>query len=300
MHAAYGAPPPELAAVPGGAVQCSALVPGSAALETFADGSLAGATISAPRGALERRYVIAHALRALRPGARFTVLAHNKQGGTRLADELAGFGCVAEEVSKHHHRICTGACPEALDAIDTAITDGAPRLVEPLGLWSQPGIFSWDRIDPGSALLIEHLPALTGRGADLGCGIGILARAILGQAAVKHVTLIDIDRRAIDAAKRNVEAARSTALWADATVSKALPSNLDFVVMNPPFHDGGAEDQNLGRAFIAKAAGMLRKGGLCMLVANRHLPYEAAMTPLFSDVTQVVQAGGYKIYAAVK
>ena len=300
MHGVYGTPPSELAAMPSEAVQCSVLIPGSAALESFADGSLAGVTISTPRGTLERRYVIAHALRALRPGATFALLAHNKQGGTRLQSELSAFGCVAEEVSKQHHRICTGNRPNSLTGIEAAIADGAPRLVEALGLWSQPGIFSWDRVDPGSALLIGHLPALAGCGADLGCGIGILSRALLAQAAVQHVTLIDIDRRAIEAAKRNVELMRSTMLWADATTSKALPANLDFVVMNPPFHDGGAEDQNLGRAFIAKAAGMLRKGGQCLMVANRHLPYEAAMTPLFSNVAQMVQASGYKIYVTVK
>ena len=33
--------------------------------------------------------------------------------------------------------------------------------------------------------------------------------------------------------------------------------------MNPPFHDGGAEDQSLGKAFIQSAAKMLRKGGAC-------------------------------------
>jgi 16S rRNA (guanine1207-N2)-methyltransferase len=55
-------------------------------------------------------------------------------------------------------------------------------------------VFSWDRIDPGTALLMQHLPALSGRGADIGCGIGILARAVLASAKVEQITLIDIDR----------------------------------------------------------------------------------------------------------
>jgi 16S rRNA (guanine1207-N2)-methyltransferase len=128
----------------------------------------------------------------------------------------------------------------------------------------------------------------------------VLARAVLAQSSVQHLTLIDIDRRAVVAAQRNIDAARSTIHWADATTTKALPAGLDFVIMNPPFHDGGTEDQNLGRLFIAKAAECLRPGGLCLLVANRHLPYEAAMKPLFSTIKQVVQANGFKIYAAQK
>ena len=33
--------------------------------------------------------------------------------------------------------------------------------------------------------------------------------------------------------------------------------DLDFVVMNPPFHDGGTEDRSLGEAFIRRAAAVL-------------------------------------------
>ena len=46
---------------------------------------------------------------------------------------------------------------------------------------------------PGTALLLETLPPLSGRGADLGCGLGILARAVLASEAVTALTLLDID-----------------------------------------------------------------------------------------------------------
>jgi len=75
-------------------------------------------------------------------------------------------------------------------------------------------------------------------------------------------------------------------------------TGLDFVVMNPPFHDGGREDQALGGTFIREAAGVLRRGGVCWMVANRHLPYEAQLAPLFRSVRQVVQADGFKVYEA--
>lgn len=300
MYAVFGEVPAGLSDVPAGAAQFSPLIPGSATLEGQPDGSLAGMVMLAPAGVIERRYAIAHALRALSPGAPFAFMAPNKHGGARLHDELSTFGCASDEASRHHHRICRGVRPDTMRKIEAAIALGAQRVVESIGLWSQPGIFSWDRIDPGSALLIKHLPQLSGRGADLGCGIGVLARAALTQIGVLHMTLIDIDRRAVEAARRNVDPARSTVLWADVTSSKVISRDLDFVVMNPPFHDGGAEDQDLGRALIAKSADVLRKGGMCFLTANRHLPYEAAMKPLFSTMTQVVQADGYKIYAAQK
>jgi 16S rRNA (guanine1207-N2)-methyltransferase len=70
--------------------------------------------------------------------------------------------------------------------------------------------------------------------------------------------------------------------------------------MNPPFHDGGTEDRALGVSFIRRAAEMLRTGGSCWLVANRHLPYEAELKPLFKRVIVIAETGGYKIFEARK
>ena len=48
------------------------------------------------------------------------------------------------------------------------------------------------------------------------------------------------------------------------------------------------------------AAKALRKGGVCWLTANRHLPYEGVLKPLFKRVTPKVEAAGYKVYEAQK
>jgi 16S rRNA (guanine1207-N2)-methyltransferase len=297
MHGLYGAPPADLATPPADAVQFSGEKPGAASLEQQPAASLAGMTMLAPRGMLERRYVLALALRAVRPGATLTVMARKTRGGTRLREELADFGCPSEQSARRHHRICTCQRPATLTGIDEAVHAGAPRLLDDLGVWSQPGIFSWDRIDPGSALLLQHLPALSGRGADFGCGHGILTRSILQQPDVRHMTLIDIDRRAIEAARRNIADPRAAFLWADIRAAGVVPTALDFVVMNPPFHDGGAEDLDLGRLFLRRASEALRPGGVCLVTANRHLPYEAAMRQLFKTCTLLAQTDGYKVYA---
>jgi 16S rRNA (guanine1207-N2)-methyltransferase len=294
----YGVPPADLIAGAGDAVQFSPLIPGAASLEDVADGTLATMTMLAPPGTIERRYAMALSLRKLAPGALLTVLAPKDKGGSRLRKELDAFRCTVAETSKRHYRICTVLRPAEPAGLDEAIAAGALQRLA--GLWSQPGVFSWDRIDPGSAFLVDHLPALSGRGADFGCGIGYLAKTVLAAPQVEHLTLIDIDRRAVDAARRNVEDRRVDFRWSDIRLADATLSGLDFVVMNPPFHDGGAEDQSLGRSFIERAAQALRKGGVCSLVANRHLPYEAVLAPLFTTVTLATQQGGYKVYQAVK
>jgi 16S rRNA (guanine1207-N2)-methyltransferase len=296
----YGTPSPDVVDLAVNATQFSPLILGAGELELQGDGSLAAMTMLAPPGTLERRYATAQALRAVVPGGTFMTLARKDQGGSRLRKELQAFGCTVEETARRHHRIAICARPERLTGLDEALAGGGPRRVEALGLWSQPGVFSWDRIDPGTALLMQHLPALSGRGADFGSGIGILARAVLTSARVEQMTLIDIDRRAIKAAQLNIDDPRVRLQWADIRQPHADLAALDFVVMNAPFHDAGTEDRALVQSFVKRAAESLRNGGVLWLTANRHLPYEAVLKPLFKRADLKIETGGYKIYEAQK
>lgn len=297
----YGTPAPGLTETPAGAQQVSPLIPGSADIAGLPDLSADEAVILAPPGVLERDFVLAHALRALKTGAPLTVLAPKDKGGSRLKKALERFGCEVSEEARRHHRFCYVTKPAAPKDLDIAMAAGAPRLSQSLGLWTQPGVFSWDRVDPGTARLMELLPTLSGRGADLGCGIGVLSLAALKSPKVTGLTAVDIDRRAVDCARRNLEDPRLEVLWADVRRLEGRLSGLDFVIMNPPFHDGGAEDRALGMAFIRAASTMLAPGGVCWMVANRHLPYEAVLAEVFPKAAALkAEAGGFKVYEARK
>jgi 16S rRNA (guanine1207-N2)-methyltransferase len=275
-------------------VQCAPTVVGSNRLEDLATGSFRDFSVLAPAGTIERRYVLAQALRALAPGGQLVAMALKTRGGARLRAELEAFGCEVAERAKAHHRICHCARPDSPVGVDSAISAGAPRLEPTLGLCTQPGLFSWDRIDPGSALLMRSGEPLSGAGADLGCGYGALSISVLESTKVTALALIDIDRRAIDAARRNVTDARASFHHADAR-DWAAGAPLDFAIVNPPFHAGGREDRGLGQGLVAAAAKALRRGGICRVVANVALPYEAAMAADFASVRLVAREGGFKV-----
>ena len=294
----YGRPP-AVFDPPGAATQVSPLIPGSTPLEDIPPGSVETAMVYAPPGVLERRYTLALALRALKPGGRLDVMAPKDKGGSRLNKELKAFGLDIGETAKAHHRRCVVIRPEMMSGVEETIAAGASQQVEGLDAWSQPGVFAWDRIDGGSALLAANLPSLKGAGADLGCGYGALATVVLRSEAVTGLRLVDLDRRAVEAARKNITDPRASFEWADARTLDDT-GDLDFIVMNPPFHDGGAEDRRLGQAFVRKAAGLLKKAGVLWLVANRHLPYEAELNTAFKRVTPVTEGGGYKLFEAVK
>jgi len=266
----------------------------------MADASGEQAFVLAPGGTIERDYVLAQVLRVLKPGAPLIVFAPKDKGGSRLKKVLEAFGCAVSEDARKHHRFCHTVRPDAPRGVAEAIAAGSPVLLPDLGLWSQPGVFSWDRIDPGSGRLLELAPKLAGRGADLGCGIGVLASQILASPAVTELTCVDNDRRAVACAEHNLDDPRAKVIWGDARQRDDAINGLDFVVMNPPFHDGGSEDRALGVAFIQAAAQMLHRGGVCWIVANRHLPYEAPLAAAFAEVAVRADAGGYKIFEARK
>jgi 16S rRNA (guanine1207-N2)-methyltransferase len=301
QHGAYGSPPAALASIEAGAVPYSPLQVGSAELEAVPSGSLASFTVLVPPGTIERRYTLALALRALKPGAPLLALGPKDKGGSRIRKELEAFGCEVEEESRAHHKICRALCPETPTGIKEATEEGAPRFLESLGLHTQPGVFSWERIDPGSALLLSCLPALEGDGADFGAGIGVLSRAALGSANVKRLTLVELDRRALACARKNLAGQkRASFLQADIRTAKLPLSNLDFVLCNPPFHDAGQEDRQLGLAFLAQAAHALKPEGALWLVANRHLPYEELLRENFHTLELRKEEGIFKVYRATR
>jgi len=168
------------------------------------------------------------------------------------------------------------------------------------GFQTMPGVFSSDGIDQASALLARNLPAgLKGIGADLGAGWGYLAWHMLDQApGISALHLIESDTRALDCARVNVTDPRAQFHWADGTVP--LPRlALDFVIMNPPFHQGRDARPQLGIAFIRAAAAMLKSSGQLWMVANRHLPYETALSACFRTHTEMPGLPGFKLLHAV-
>lgn len=167
------------------------------------------------------------------------------------------------------------------------------------GLWTQPGVFSAEGADRGSVLLAEALPGkLPRRVADFGAGVGVLALAALAREGVESLDLIEAERLALDCARRNVTDPRARFLWEDARAGARGP--YDAVLMNPPFHAGRTPDPALGRAFIAAAAKALTPSGQLWVVANRHLPYEAALQEAFRQVEEIGGDAGFKLLHAAQ
>lgn len=261
--------------------------------------------LHSPQQSLESDYEIATALSALKAGGTLMVVASNQTGGKSLSKKLSAFGCPVNDISKHKCRVVWTTSPEKadIDRINLALKVGGILKRRDDDIYTQPGIFSWDHQDSGTKTLLTHLPhTLSGKGADFGCGLGELSLFILKNFPdITSLTCIDHDVRAIECCKKNLEPFVEKAAFLCQDIPRQTHiTNLDFIVMNPPFHIGKTEDKNLGLSFIDKAAAALKKGGILYMVANSHLPYEDSLASHFSRVTLLAKENGFKVFEAVR
>jgi len=258
-----------------------------------------------PRQRAEARATLAHAFMRLNPGGTVLAAMANDAGARSMQADI-------ERMAGSSHSLCKNKCravwavsdPDRFDSALCAqwLQADAPRLIADGRFNSRPGLFAWDRIDPGSALLATQLPAdLGGRCADLGAGYGYLSAELLARCpGIQTLDLFEAEARALELARINLARCTHPAErrfhWHDVTAG--LPGRYDVIVSNPPFHVDAASEPALGRAFIASAAQALSPGGQLWLVANRHLPYEAQLARHFRTIRPVAQAHGYKVLHA--
>jgi 16S rRNA (guanine1207-N2)-methyltransferase len=260
--------------------------------------------VLAPRQRIESRALLARAIDQCLPGGTVLACAANSEGARSLQDDLARLAGPVQSLAKNHCRVCWVVPGDAVDAALLAEWRelDAPRRVADGRFLSRPGLFAWDRIDAASALLAQCLPPdLAGRGADLGAGFGYLAAELLARCpGVTALDLYEAEARALDLARENLAQARVAPGFHWHDVTRGLAQDYDFIVSNPPFHQGRADEPALGQAFIAAAAAALRPGGRLLLVANRHLPYEAALARGFGAVQVLRDQDGFKVIQATK
>lgn len=260
-----------------------------------------------PRQREEARNLLAQSVaRAAEGGVVVAALANN-EGARSIEADLQALAGRVESLSKNKCRAFWARIDPA--RIDRALLKewlalGEPRRISDDRFLSRPGLFAWDRIDEGSALLARHLPAdLAGHGADLGAGFGFLSAEVLARCPrVTALDLYEAEREALDLAELNLAPLAGPVkldfFWHDVTTG--LKRTYDFIVSNPPFHVRRADCADLGQDFILAGARALRPGGRLLLVANQHLPYEAVLGAAFAQHSVLANEGGYKIIEAVK
>lgn len=243
---------------------------------------------------------IARGWTLLTPGGRLVCAGANDDGAASLQRHADKALSLDDSLSKFHGRVFWLTKGERAPP-DYWLLLAEPRPVAEGDWISQPGLFSWDRVDDGSAFLAAHLPNdLAGTVADFGCGWGYLSREVLTRCpGVTRLDLIDAEHRALEAARQNITDARASFHWLDLVAQPAL-TLYDAIVCNPPFHAGRAAEPALGQGFIEATAKALKAGGRLFLVANRGLPYEPLLRARFATVETLADNNKFRVWRAVR
>ncbi len=269
--------------------------------------------IDLPKGRQLAQRWLAEAFTALRIGGQLFLAGANKQGiRSVIKDAEALFGTGTILAYKKGNRIARfvkrdDSEPSAQWLHSPGISPGSWIEFQaelPSGkLWlrSLPGVFSANKLDDGTHLLLQHLQIPSGaRVLDLGCGYGVIGiQAARTNAA--HVDMVDNNLYAVAAAQENIRLAGLNN--AQASPSDALEAVRDrhytLIVTNPPFHSGKEVEYQITQAFIQQSTQVLEPDGEFWLVANKFIPYERIMQPFFRRVERVAETNRYYVLRAV-
>lgn len=159
-----------------------------------------------------------------------------------------------------------------------------------LELVTAAGVFSGDRVDAGTKVLLDHAPAppATGTFLDLGCGYGPIACALAVRSPAATVVAVDVNERALDLCRRNTAALRNVVVVTD------HDGPFDLIWSNPPIRIGKKALHELLSRWLERLA----DSGVAHLVVQRNLGSDSLQEWLQDNgfsASRLTSVRGYRI-----
>jgi 16S rRNA (guanine1207-N2)-methyltransferase len=193
------------------------------------------------------------------------------------------------------------------------LADNNYPMLRPIGdyqgtaFFSKPGVFGWNKIDQGSAFLLENyaefcsrLPPQPTSLLDLGCGYGfltIMATKLSNSFTLQRLLATDNNAAAINAARHNFHHHNLTVETVADDCGRQLVDDFDIILCNPPFHQGFSVDGTLTEKFLSTTKRRLSRKGAALFVVNRFIPLEKKARTLFSRVNTLAQNKLFNVIA---
>lgn len=164
------------------------------------------------------------------------------------------------------------------------------------------GVFSRDRIDFGSVLLIETMDLKQGaKVLDVGCGYGPIGLTAAKVANQGYVTMIDVNERAISLARENAEKnqIRNVEFLVSDLYEAVKGRQFDVILTNPPIRAG----KEVVHRIFTEGFELLADGGEMWVVIQKKQGAPSALKKLqevYREVEEVERSKGYSIFRAIK
>ena len=171
-------------------------------------------------------------------------------------------------------------------------------LGEKMTFLTDAGVFSKKMVDFGSQLLLKCLEVNQGETVlDVGCGYGPLGLS-LAKAYGVEATMVDINNRALDLARKNAERNKVEATIFQSNIYEQVKGKFDHVISNPPIRAG----KQVVHEIIEKSKDFLGIGGDLTIVIQKKQGAPSAkskMEDVFGNCEVVKKDKGYYILRSV-
>ena len=163
------------------------------------------------------------------------------------------------------------------------------------------GVFSPERVDAGTRVLLSSVPAPPPGGhlLDLGCGWGPIALSLAADSPHATVWAVDVNERALDLVRRNADVMGLSNV--NAVLPQDVPASLEFMTIwsNPPIRVGKNELHSMLQMWMPR----LSPGADAWLVVQKNLGSDSLhrwMDDEFASTLTVTRAATNKGYRVLR
>lgn len=170
-----------------------------------------------------------------------------------------------------------------------------------LSFLSDLGVFSKDRLDFGTHVLLQSLPDFSDRKSliDVGCGVGCIGICLKKAYPNLDVLMLDVNERCIELTKKNIENNKIEATVLKSSLYENVNGSYEIIISNPPIRAG----KKIVFGVVEDGFDLLKNGGEVYIVIQKKQGADSMkkkMEEVYGNVEVISKEKGYFVFKSIK